>query len=631
MAKTVQRSWEWHFAQPPESVWTVLADTPHLNEAIGVPKYQMEEVFQADGSVRRLARAIHRHSLLGRFLPGRLVLEWDEHPCQWIAGRGFQQERLFLRGPLRRLGQTLELQPDADGGTRALYTLEATPTSWLNGLLLPHGFLDRAGRAMERTARAIAATLNDRTAAVLPRDDDASSSRPLADPTAAFSLQHRVNDMVAAIEASGNGHGLASRLAALVLTGPETDLARLRPLALARRWGEPSRHVVEVCLAAVKNGLLAMNWDILCPRCRGAKAAVSSLDRLPHGVHCPSCNVPYDADFSRNVELTFHPAEAIRTVPPGGFCLSGPGLTPHITIQQTLVPGERRQIAMDLPKGAWRLRTLEPGAWTDSDGPTPDQGLPTAVGDGQAVIPGPPAPAGQVAFENHASHPLTFMLEDRQWLADALTAHHVTTLEAFREMFSDAVLRPGDEVAIGHVTLMFTDLKASTALYGQVGDARAYQLVRNHFAFLAEQIRLHDGGVVKTIGDAVMAAFHDPERAVAAAIAIQRGVALFNISQNSDQPLVIKLGLHGGPCVAVTLNGRLDYFGGTVNLAARLQDQSFGGDLVLSSSLATDPGVAARLAPLRPRPEQARVKGFADPVAFLRVPQTAFGLYDGND
>ena len=485
------------------------------------------------------------------------------------------------------------------------------------------------GMAMEQAARAIAATLDERASA-LPRNT-APPSRSPTDPRAIFNRRQRVDDMVAAIEASGNGHDLARPLAELVLTGPETDLARLRPLALARHWGKPPRHMVEVCLAAVKHGLLAMNWDILCPRCRGAKAAVTSLDRLPHGVHCPSCNVPYDADFSRNVELTFHPAESIRAVPPGGFCLSGPGLTPHITIQQTLAPGERRQIAMALPKGAWRLRTLEPGAWTDTDGPASGQGLPTAVGDGQAVIPGPQAPAGQVAFENHASHPLTFMLEDRRWLADALTAHHVTTLEAFRELFSDAVLRPGDEVAIGHVTLMFTDLKASTALYGQVGDARAYQLVRNHFAFLAEQIRLHDGGVVKTIGDAVMAAFHDPERAVAAAISIQRKVAVFNISQNGDQPLVIKLGLHGGPCVAVTLNGRLDYFGGTVNLAARLQDQSLGGDVVLSSSLATDPGVAARLAPLRPRPEQARVKGFADPVAFLRVPQAAFGLYDADD
>jgi class 3 adenylate cyclase len=217
------------------------------------------------------------------------------------------------------------------------------------------------------------------------------------------------------------------------------------------------------------------------------------------------------------------------------------------------------------------------------------------------------------------------MVEDRAWIAEALTAHHVTTLETFRELFSDEVLRPGDEVAIGHVTLMFTDLKASTALYGRVGDARAYHLVRSHFAFLAEQVRIHDGCIVKTIGDAVMAAFADPGQAVAASIAVQREVGRLNAGFPADQALVIKLGLHAGPCVAVTLNGRLDYFGSTVNLAARLQGESTGGDLVVSEALAADPGAAARLAPLGPVREQARVKGFAEPVAFLRVPAARFG------
>jgi class 3 adenylate cyclase len=617
MAKTVRRSWVWNFSQPPQAIWPILADTPHLNEAVGVPKYELEEAIRPDGSVVRLARAGYHHVMLGR-----LLLEWDEQPYQWVAGRSARQERRFHRGPLRRLGQTIELLPDDAGGTRAIFVLEAEPATWAGRLLLTLGFLDRGGRAMERAARELAAA----GAAGQPQFTGRPqiAGRPGSAETVDPGRMQRVNSMVATIEASGNGHGLARRLADLVLTGPETDLARVRPLALARSWAVPPRHAVEACLAAVKTGLLAMNWDILCPRCRGAKAAVASLDRLPRGVHCPSCNVPYDADFSRNVELTFHPAEAVRTVPPGGFCLSGPGLTPHVAVQQTLAAGERRAVAADLAQGIWRLRTLEPGSGTDIDGPEPGEGLPTVLGDGRAVVPGPPAPAGHVVLENHADHPLTFIVEDRHWLSDALTAHHVTTLEAFRELFSDAVLRPGDEVAIGHVTLLFTDLKASTALYGRVGDARAYQLVRDHFAFLAEQVRLHDGGIVKTIGDAVMAAFHDPERAVAAAIAVQSKIARFNAGRVADQALVIKLGLHGGPCVAVTLNGRLDYFGSTVNLAARLQGQSLGGDLVLSEALAADPGVAARLTTLGPVAEQARVKGFAEPVNFLRVPSTAF-------
>src|SRR5262249_54058128 len=150
----------------------------------------------------------------------------------------------------------------------------------------------------------------------------------------------------------------------------------------------------------------------------------------------------------------------------------------------------------------------------------------------------------------------------------ALTADRVAALQAFRDLFSDEVLRPGDEVAIRRVTLLFSDLKGSTALYEAMGDAAAYHLVREHFAYLAEIVREHEGGIVKTIGDAVMAAFHDPLRGLQAAIAMQRRVAGFNA--RSRAPIVLKLGLHDGPCIAVTLNDRLDYFGGTVNLAARL-------------------------------------------------------------
>jgi class 3 adenylate cyclase len=123
---------------------------------------------------------------------------------------------------------------------------------------------------------------------------------------------------------------------------------------------------------------------------------------------------------------------------------------------------------------------------------------------------------------------------------------------------------------------------------------------------------------VKTIGDAVMAAFAEPTAALAAALAVQRGVAEFNRASEAG-PIVIKLGLHAGPCIAVTLNDRLDYFGTTVNLAARLQGKSLGGDIVLSGEILADPPVRALLAGVAVTAETAQVKGFAEPVAFWRV------------
>ena len=168
-------------------------------------------------------------------------------------------------------------------------------------------------------------------------------------------------------------------------------------------------------------------------------------------------------------------------------------------------------------------------------------------------------------------------------------------------MFSDEVLRPGDEVAIGTVTLMFTDLKGSTALYDRVGDAQAFHMVREHFAVLAKTVREHDGAIIKTIGDAVMAAFADPAK---------RCGRRWRSSPPRPEGLAIKLGLHSGACVAVTLNGRLDYFGSTVNLAARLEGLSQGGDIVLSDRLASDPAVSAVISPLNSVAESAELKGF---------------------
>ncbi|MGZ3340250.1 MAG: adenylate/guanylate cyclase domain-containing protein, partial [Reyranella sp.] len=148
-------------------------------------------------------------------------------------------------------------------------------------------------------------------------------------------------------------------------------------------------------------------------------------------------------------------------------------------------------------------------------------------------------------------------------------------------------------------------------LYERVGDAVAFNMVREHFALLASIVRDHDGAVVKTIGDAVMASFGDPAHAVKAALAMQARIA--------DHDLVLKLGVHVGPSVVVTLNDRLDYFGSTVNMAARLQGQSEGGDIVLSRAVADDPAVKPLLTAVPAREESVPLKGFAQPISFVRL------------
>jgi len=158
----------------------------------------------------------------------------------------------------------------------------------------------------------------------------------------------------------------------------------------------------------------------------------------------------------------------------------------------------------------------------------------------------------------------------------------------FRDLFSSEALRPGEQISVGTLTVLFTDLKNSTRLYREIGDATAFGRVMNHFDVLRKAITEHDGAIVKTIGDAVMAVFRRPVAAVLAVSQAQNDLA----SPSYGNPLTLKAGIHTGPCIAVTLNDRLDYFGSTVNLAARLEGLSSGSDVIVSRTLYDDPEFA---------------------------------------
>ena len=589
------RSWSWHLDCPPAPLWRQLGDTQRFNEAAGLPKQQIREERQADGRLAYFASA----------RKGPFELEWQEIPVNWVANSWFEHCRHFTKGPLKLLCARLFLTPE-DAGTALRVEVEAEAANLLGAFFLKTGFF----KASEKMYRDLA-----QEAARYVRGE-APAPFAYLPPEPSEGARERAEELVSEIEASGHGHGLAAQLMALVFAAQEVDLMRLRPLQLARLWQAEERAAIELCLEATRAGLLEMRWDLLCPRCRIGKAPVQALDRLPEGTHCDTCDIAYDRDFSKNVELSFTPGASLREVTSGEYCLFGPMSTPHIWIHVTLAPGEARQLEVALPPGPYRLRSLEPGPQCDVD--FAGGAFPRVLLEEEAVRTEAGEREGLVTLENRSGHALTVVVEERQWLRDALTADRVTSLQAFRDLFSDQVLRPGDEVAVARVALMFTDLKGSTGLFNRIGDAAAYHLVREHFAFLAAIVREHRGAIVKTIGDAIMASFADPADALRAALTIQEKIAAFNQTQD-DGDLTIKLGLHLGPSIVVTLNGRLDYFGATVNMAARLQGASEGGDIVLSEEMAADPLVAELLSGLILERETTRLKGFDAPVAYARI------------
>ena len=279
--------------------------------------------------------------------------------------------------------------------------------------------------------------------------------------------------------------------------------------------------------------------------------------------------------------------------------------------QQLLGPGEQCTLQPDLDSGQYRLRLLElPGAQTVRVGPE---------GASEAVFRVGPAgwetqgltlsSASRLVFENATPAEQLFILERSAWNAQATPAADVTALQTFRDLFASEALRPDEPISVGSLAIVFTDLRGSTRLYREIGDAPAFGSVMEHFDVLREAIAAAGGSVVKTMGDAVMAVFRRPAEALQAMVAAQERLAA---PPAGERPLWLKVAIQYGPVIAINANDRLDYFGTQVNLAARMVELSSGEDMVLGESVFRDQEVAAVLAAsgLQAEPFNASLKGF---------------------
>jgi class 3 adenylate cyclase len=389
--------------------------------------------------------------------------------------------------------------------------------------------------------------------------------------------------------AQGTDPGLVALLVDYIENADKFALARMRPYALARQMNQPRRAVLEACLCATRAGILDLQWNLICPMCRGG-SGLGSLQELGANVHCPGCNIDFLVNFEQSVELTFRPNPSIRKTAGDLFCVGGPQVTPHITAQQLLPPHSSRAIELSLDAGRYRLRTMGLSGWQHLRAVDNGAGEVTlrATNDGWINEELEIARSAHISFENATADEQLFILERTVWSDEAATAAEVTALQVFRDLFASEALRPGEQISVGTLTVLFTDLKDSTRMYREIGDATAFGRVMNHFDILKDAIAAEDGALVKTIGDAVMAVFRCPSGAVRAMLHAQEKLSA---PADGTRPLSLKAGLHTGPCIAVTLNDRLDYFGSTVNMAARLEAQSTGDDVVISSAVYYDPEV----------------------------------------
>jgi class 3 adenylate cyclase len=202
------------------------------------------------------------------------------------------------------------------------------------------------------------------------------------------------------------------------------------------------------------------------------------------------------------------------------------------------------------------------------------------------------APDGVLNVQNVDGAEHMAFVERVAWSDQSVTAAAVTSRQIFRDLFSREILRPGERISVGTITIVFTDLKNSTQMYRDIGDAPAFGRVLGHFDTIRAAVSAEGGGIVKTMGDAVMAVFVHPEAALRA---MSRAQAELSSSERARSPFALKCSIHQGPCLAINQNERLDYFGTTVNVGSRLCSLSTGADIVVSEQILNDPGVAEYL------------------------------------
>ena len=606
----IDKSFE--FAADAERIWPAVAQTNLLTEIIGsglgAGRYQAVDELQPDGSVLRRAKGDKLNPLAS---------EWTEDLGEWVYARYCRQHRWFSSDDSQFLDLTIVLEPDGEI-TRLRVKAAASskkPVMWLGVKL---GIMRRGIDFMAGKMKAL-------IEAEISRSSGAGETDPLAHlpyeaPKLDERAERRLPDVRQTLKRLSGEDALTDKLVDFLVRAPTDFLGRVRPLQLARAWHADPNRVADLFLAAHAAGLLSLRWEVLCPRCRNSKTPALTLDLLPRDVHCTTCNIDYERDFSHNVELLFAPEPWLRQLPEGPACMMGASTVPHILIQRHVETGETLTVDPPILPGSYRLRAPQLAGQHDIDW-SGETGFPQIIADDGRLELGPDSPKGQIVLKNGGPGRVTFVLEKLTWREDALTGDQAIARAAFRRYCPDQLLRPGDEVRISNVALLFTDLKGSTSLYEALGDAHAYTLVRDHFDFLLKVVEARRGTLIKTMGDAIMAAFSDGRDAVSAAIELQSGIAAFNRGRD-DGGVVLKVGVHQGPCIAVTADGKLDYFGSMVNLAARLQGESRGGDIVLSSAVAeaADPRT---LLPEGQRfdltEESGTLRGFDHPVPFCRL------------
>jgi len=450
---------------------------------------------------------------------------------------------------------------------------------------------------------------------------------------------------------------IVDRIERLIHDAADHELNRINVLAFAAKHHLDEERTIAAFLHAARLGLFEMSWNVLCPGCGGVLDAGASLKSMRQEEYsCALCAAGYEPTLDEMVEVTFTISPRVREIAAHNpdslpmqeylrqiFWSSGVDLPEdferrleEIMLDAVELPsGDRAILSLQLPPEF--VIVFDPVThavqFIDVKGePTRErQNLSLVLSElhsENSTLELRPGPL-RLSLENHAKRrtlPSVWVASDtlHDLMAHRrpfLTAKRLLTNQTFRDMFRTETLDVDQRLKITSLTFLFTDLKGSTELYERVGDLVAYDLVREHFRVLNEIVASEAGAVVKTIGDAVMATFPTPDHAVSAALRMREAMRSLN-EQRGREDLLLKIGIHEGPCLAVVLNERQDYFGQTVNIASRVQNLAGSRSIYATGSVVENPEALGIIETqgLRPTRQTTTLRGINSEFSVYEIP-----------
>ncbi|KAA0547380.1 adenylate/guanylate cyclase domain-containing protein [Bacillus sp. BGMRC 2118] len=582
-------------------VWNLLSDTDRLNRFIGLFPVTFSQVSKGDKTI------FYRDALAK--VAGIVPLKWKEFPFEWVKYEYYDVKRDYYDGPLKQFIGGVELQ-EVDGGTNVRLYAEFTPRNVLGIAAIPFTGVKSMHNTMKYIDEFLLRYNAESTTGKIPTN----YKKPSVDLSKLSSLEEVLKDYPI------NEH-ILPYFHEYIRTENNQDVAEMRPYQLASEWKVDEKSVLKLFLYATKVGILNLSWNLICPNCRVSKKQFTSLTQLQEQYHCDLCGVNYDATFDQFVELHFSVHPSIRSSYSQAYCVGGPMITPHIIVQKVIKRGSKGYLKLPKVEKDMRFRILESNEMVLIKQIETSQSEYCHLTYQDYGWHSPTIEVGKqtttISIINNSQKDIVAVIEEIKQKAGIVTAAEVTAMQEFRDLFSSEVLSPGQQVGIQNVTILFSDLLGSTSMYETIGDAHAYGKVKRHFDFLTEWISKNSGSVVKTIGDAVMAIFYQPEDALNAAIDIQDHVTIFN--EEKGETITLKIGLFSGPAIAVNSNDRLDYFGRTVNIAARIQAESIGNDIVIEESLLEKEQIKTVISDRSITPFTANLKGITSSMNLIRI------------